>query len=198
MAVPHAIAITYRELYSEPVNNPFGIEEAGKDADYKAVYEVWKATSGALEVDVLLQNILADCSRPIGGIGGIGAFVPDGTSSTGVLEVMHGVLIYPGVSGQSRDRMKICASLGDVEGVDIARVAFDANQLTATPDVTMPGSIERTLQLLAEELAKQMLLVGPFEATMANICATKSRAMAYIPFEMMELVLDARRARPAN
>jgi hypothetical protein len=86
--------------------------------------------------------------------------------------------------------MKICASLGDVEGIDIATVAFDWKQLTVTPDVLGPGSIERTLQLLAEELAKQML--GPFEATMANIRTTKSRAMAYIPFEIMELVLDAR------
>jgi hypothetical protein len=82
MAAPHAIAITYRELYSEPANNPFGLEEAGRDSGYEAVCEVWRATSGALEADVLLQNILADCSRPIGGIG---LFVSDGTSSTGVL-----------------------------------------------------------------------------------------------------------------
>jgi hypothetical protein len=151
MAVPHAIAITYRELYSEPVNNPFGIEEAGKDAGYEAVYEAWRATSGALEVDVLLQNILADCSRPVGGIG---VFVPDGTSSTGVLEVMHGVSIYPGVPGQSRDRIKICSCLGYVEGVDIAMVVFDTNQLTVTPDVLVPRSTERTLQLLVKDPAK--------------------------------------------
>jgi hypothetical protein len=142
MAAPHAIAITYRELYSEPTNNPFGMEEAVKDAGYEAVYEVWRATAGSLEVDVLLQNILADWSRPIGGIV---VFVPDGTSSTGVLEVMHGVSIYPGVPGQARDRMKIFASLGDVEGVDIATVAFDPRQLSITPDVLVPGSIDRTL-----------------------------------------------------
>jgi hypothetical protein len=69
-----------------------------KDAGYEAVYEVWRATSGALEVDVFLQNILADCSRPTGGII---VFLPDGTSSTGVMEVMHGVSIYHGVPGQA-------------------------------------------------------------------------------------------------
>jgi hypothetical protein len=93
MTAPHAIAITYRELCSEPVNNPFDTEEAGKDTGYEAVYEVWRADSGALEVDVLLQNILSDCSGPIGGIG---VFIRDGTSSTRVLEVMHGVSIEPG------------------------------------------------------------------------------------------------------
>jgi hypothetical protein len=35
-------------------------------------------------------------------------------------------------------------------------------------------------------------MIGPFEATMANTHTTKSRTMAYIPFEMMELVLDSR------
>jgi hypothetical protein len=150
MAVPHAIAITYREFYSEPANNPFGLEEAGKDSGYEAVYEVWRATSGAFEVDVLLQNILADCSRTIGGIG---VFVLDGTSSTGVLEVLHGVSIYPGVPGQARDRMKIFASLGDVEGVDVATVAYNSKQLSITPDVLVPGSIDRNLQLLAEVMS---------------------------------------------
>jgi hypothetical protein len=145
MTVPHAIAVTYRELYSEPANNPFGLEEAGKDSGYEAVYEVWRETSGALEVDVLLQNILADCSRTIGGIG---VFVLDGTSSSGVLEVLHGVSIYPGVPGKARDCMKIFASLGDVEGVDVATVAFDSKQLSITLDVLVPGSINRTLQLL--------------------------------------------------
>jgi hypothetical protein len=77
-----------------------------------------------------------------------------------------------------------------VEGVDIATVAFDSKQLTVTLNVLVPGSIERTMQLLAKEPENEML--GPFEATMANARTTKSRAMAYIPFEMMELVLDAR------
>jgi hypothetical protein len=85
--------------------------------------------------------------------------------------------------------MKIFASLGDVEGVDVATVAFNSKQLSITPDVLVHGSINRTLQLLAEEPSKQML--GPFEATMANTRTTKSRTMAYIPFEMMELVLDS-------
>jgi hypothetical protein len=42
------------------------------------VYEVWRETRRALIVDVLLQNILVDFSR---GIGGIGMFVRDESSS---------------------------------------------------------------------------------------------------------------------
>jgi hypothetical protein len=79
--------------------------------------------------------------------------VLDGTSSTGVLEVLHGVSIYPGVPGQARDRMKIFASLGDVEGVDVATVAYNSKQLSITPDVLVPGSIDRNLQLLAEVMS---------------------------------------------
>jgi hypothetical protein len=35
-------------------------------------------------------------------------------------------------------------------------------------------------------------MLGSFEAILAKVRAMKSRDMAYIPFEMMELVLDAR------
>jgi hypothetical protein len=59
-----------------PANNSFGIEYTRKDACYEVLYEVWRATAGALEVDVLLQNILADCNRPIGGIGVFGWMEP--------------------------------------------------------------------------------------------------------------------------
>jgi UDP-N-acetyl-D-mannosaminuronate dehydrogenase len=109
-------------------------------------------------------------------------FVPDGSSSTGVLEVIYAVSIYLGVPGQVRDRMKPFASLGDDTRVDIATVAFDQEQLAVMEDVIVPGTIERVLQLLAEK------------ATDANVHGTKARSMAFIPFEMMERVLESRMA----
>jgi hypothetical protein len=185
MAVPHSIAINYRELYSEPTNNLFGTEEAGRDTCYETVYEVWRAATRALGVDVLLHNILSDFSRPIGGIG---VFVPDGSFSSGVLDVLNAVASY--VPDQARDRMKSFTSLGDVTGVDIATVAFDPAQLAVTQDVIMPGKIEWVLHLLAKEPGKQMM--GPFKATDANVRIAKARSMAFIPFEMMEGVLYSR------
>jgi hypothetical protein len=86
--------------------------------------------------------------------------------------------------------MKPFASLGDVAGVDIATMAFNAAQIVVTEDVIMPGSIERVLQLLANEPGNQMM--APFKATDANVRVTKARSMAFIPFEMMERVLDSR------
>jgi hypothetical protein len=81
MVVLCSIATNYRELYSEPTNNSFGPEEAERENFYEAVYEVWRATTRSLSVDVLLQNILADFIRPIGGIG---VSVLDESSSTGL------------------------------------------------------------------------------------------------------------------
>jgi hypothetical protein len=111
MEVAHSIIINYRELYSEPTTNPFGTEEVDRGSCYESVYKVWRATTRALCVDVLLQNILTDFSRPIGGTR---VFVQDGTSSTGTLEAVRSVSSYQGVPDQVHDRMKPFASLGDV------------------------------------------------------------------------------------
>jgi hypothetical protein len=74
--------------------------------------------------------------------------------------------------------MKPFASLGNVTRVDITTVDFDAAQLAATEDVTVPGSIERLLQLLSEEPGKQLL--APFKETDDNVRGTKARSMAFI------------------
>jgi hypothetical protein len=89
---------------------------------------------------VLLQNILADFSRPIGGIG---VFVPDGNLPTGILKLLHGIASYPGTPGRSRDRMKIFYYEGEVSGVDISTVAFLAQQLDITPDAIASGLLSR-------------------------------------------------------
>jgi hypothetical protein len=139
-----------------------------------------------LAEDVLLQNILADFSRPIGGLG---IFVPDGSSPTGVLRIIHGIQLFPGIPGRSRNRLKTFAFEGDVDGVDGATVAFDHQQLAITVDVLVPGSIGRTLQLLSSEPTFNAL--GPFNAGEANTRTTKCRGMAYTPLKLMEVVLGA-------
>jgi hypothetical protein len=98
--------ISYCELYSEPTNNPFETNEEELEVCTRAVFDVFRATGLALDEGKLLLNIQADFCRPIGGIA---IFVPDGDSPTGVLRVLHGVHLFPGMPGQSRDRMKTFA-----------------------------------------------------------------------------------------
>jgi hypothetical protein len=176
--------LTYGELYSDPTKNPFGIDDDNKEVCYSGMYQVWRATSAPMTTAILHRNVLADFSRPIGGIG---IFVADDDSPTGILKFLHRVESFPGTPGHSRDRMVSLCYEGDVSGCDICTVGFDENQLALTPDVIIPGSYERTLQLLREEPTSETL--GPFLATHANITTTKTRGMCYFPFEMMESLL---------
>jgi hypothetical protein len=85
--------------------------------------------------------------------------------------------------------MKTFAFEGDVEGVDAATIAFDKAQLAITADIVVPGSIARTQQLLNAEPTIDIL--GPYTASMANTRTTKCRLGAYLPFDLMEMVLGA-------
>jgi hypothetical protein len=178
--------ISYHELYADPTNNPFGTNEEELEVCTRAVFEVFRATGLAIDEGELMLNIHADFGRPIGGIA---IFVPDGDSPTGVLRVLHGVHLFPGIPGRSRDRMKTFAFEGDAEGVDAATIAFDKAQLAITAEIVVPGSIARTQQLLNAEPTIDIL--GPYTASMANTRTTKCRLGAYLPFNLMEMVLGA-------
>jgi hypothetical protein len=147
---------------------------------------VIRATGIALEEGELLLNIQADFGRPIGGIA---IFVLDGASPTGVLRVLHGVYLFPGVPWRSRGRMKNVAFEGGVEGVDAATIAVDKAHLAIAADVVVPGSIARTQQFLDSEPTIDIL--GPYTASVANTRITKCRLGAYIPFDLMDMVLGA-------
>jgi hypothetical protein len=176
----------YRQLYSEPTKNPFGTNEEELEVCTRAVFEVFRATGLALEEGELLLNIQANFCRPIGGIV---IFVPDGASPTGMLRVLRGVHLCPGVPGRSRDRMKYFAFEGDLEGVDTDTIALNKAQLTITADVLVPGSISRTNQLLDAEPTIDIL--GPYKASVAITRTMKCCIGAYIPFDLMEMVLGA-------
>jgi hypothetical protein len=74
-----------------------------------------------------------------------------------------------------------------VYGVDVSTVVFYENQLTITPGTIVPGMLDRIHQLLNNEPIVETL--GPFKATNANVRSTKTRALAYYPFEMLEPLL---------
>jgi hypothetical protein len=85
--------------------------------------------------------------------------------------------------------MKTFMCEGDVDGVDMATIAFDKIQLGITADAMVTGSITRMQHILNDEPNHE--IVGPFGAMNANNRPTKSRKLAYIPFDIMELVLGA-------
>jgi hypothetical protein len=180
MAAILPTATTYEELYSDPANNPFGRDEEVVAVCYSEVNEFWRATSSPLTVDALHQNILADCSRPIGAVG---VFVYDDESGIVRLKLLHGLHSFPGTPGDSRDRMVTMAFEGDVAGIDACTIAFDAAQLAITPDVVMSGTLDRVQQLLNEEPGRDAL--GPFKPSDTNVRTTKTRGMGYLPFPVL-------------
>jgi hypothetical protein len=179
-------ALTYSELYSEPTKNPCDSNAEDLEACTMAAFEVFLSTAPPLAEDELLQNIHTDVCRPIGGTG---VFVPDGTSPTGVLRVIHGIQILSGIPGRSQDKMKTFTFKGGVDGVDVMTFAFDTIQLGITADAMVPGSNAWMQHLLNDDPTHDIL--GPFKATDTNTRTTKCGKLAYIPFELMELVLGA-------
>jgi hypothetical protein len=82
MAGTRQVYTTFAESYAEPANNPFGVVEDDLEVYTRAVFEVFRAAGLPLDEAELLQNIQVDFCHPIGGIG---VFVPDKSSPTGVL-----------------------------------------------------------------------------------------------------------------
>jgi hypothetical protein len=179
MAGTLPIALNYQELYGEPTNSPFGTESEGSEVCLRAVFEVLRSSTDPLKDEELLSNIVADFSRPIGCVV---AFVTDQDPPSGSLRLLHSFQSFPGAPGQIRDRMQVFCTEGGVEGVDMATVGFDANQLGITADIVVPGSAERVFQLLNDEPGHE--LVGHYESTDANVCTTKARSMAYLPYHL--------------
>jgi hypothetical protein len=193
MAGTLPIALNYQELHGEPTNNPFGTDSEGSEVCMRAVFDVWRSSADPLKVEELLSNVVADFSRPIGCVV---AFVADQDSPSGSLCLLHSFQSFLVVPGQSRDRMQVFCTEGDVDGVDMATVGLEANQLGITADIVVPGSAERMLQLLNDEPGHE--LVDPYASTDANVRTTKSGSMAYLPYPLVgDLFGSKRTARQA-
>jgi hypothetical protein len=117
MGSMHPLPLTYSELFSEPSSDPFGSEEDRTVACIAAVYRNWRTTDDGPHVDDIEDNITSDFSRPIGGVG---IFVENERSPTGILQAMHGFEKFPGVPGKTgRERKQLFCYVGDVAGVDL-------------------------------------------------------------------------------
>jgi hypothetical protein len=185
MAARPPTTTNYGELFSNPAFNHFGTEDEAVLQGYLAMDSLWRATHDPLSVEALHQNILADFCRPIGETG---VFVQDEESGTGRIKLIHAIHSFPGAPGLIRDRMVTMGFEGEVSGVDVCTVAFDATQLSITDDIVVPGTLERLQKLLGKEPGRVRL--GPFKGT-ANTRTTKTRGMAYFPFEILGPLLGA-------
>jgi hypothetical protein len=141
-------------------------------------------THAPLTSEALLQNVLADFSRPIGGIR---VFVPDEDSPIGILKLLHGMASFPGTPGYHHDHMTVFGYEGGVSGVDISNVACSSQQLNITLNVIVHGSLPRFQHIFSEEPNHETL--GPFKATDVNVRMSKTCTMTYMSFELLEPLL---------
>jgi hypothetical protein len=176
--------LTFEEYHAEPANNPFGLSEGDSFSGIAGVYAGWRVVRRPTNTKEDHLNILADFTSPVGAIG---VFVQGGGSPTGLLQVLHGVQNFPGLSGlpglpgrPSVDRRQTFAYLGEVVGIDAVTVAFNKECMGVTDSVIVPGTHDRVMQLLA---------VGPFPSTEANTRNVKTRAVIYIHFDLVSIVL---------
>jgi hypothetical protein len=168
MAVPLPSKLTYSELYGDATTNPFDMETK---ADYGAVFHSSRVKTRPPTVDRVLEDVLADFSRPICGIG---VFVEDDESKTGHLEVARGIQPYHGIPGRHTQDRKIPFGFeGDATGVNIATVAMDKTQWEMTAAVNISGTTTRTLHFLAAESDEDV--IGPHKAFDANTRTIKTR-----------------------
>jgi hypothetical protein len=137
-----------------------------------------------LTVAVLHQNILADFRRSDGVLG---MCVQDGASPIGVLQLVHGLQSYPGAHGCSRDHIQSFGYEGDIESMDISTTALNQEQLVFTVDVIVMDTIECFKPLLTED--PTIVTLGPFFASNARTCTTKTCKDAYFPFKLCPMHL---------
>jgi hypothetical protein len=115
--------------------------------------------------------------------------VADSESKTGHLKVTHGYVRYASRAGQANvDREATFCFEGEVDGTDASTVAFDRDQLGMTPYVNVLRMPDRHQTLLVGEPSKAM--VGPFEASAANVHTVRASGAMFIPFELVPLLLD--------
>jgi hypothetical protein len=67
MATIRSTALNYTEFFSEPANDPFGLEADEVVECIDAVYLKWWINGDAPDVGDVLDDLVSDFSRPIGG-----------------------------------------------------------------------------------------------------------------------------------
>jgi hypothetical protein len=178
-------SLTFGELYRDPAINPFGDNEAEAHSAYRVLYSEYRVSDSPPTVEELEREILTDFREPIGAIG---IMVAGAGSKSGRLKLTHGHASYTIRPGRGHvDRGATFCYEGELEGTDACTVAFDRNQLGMTPYINVAQMPDRHLSLLEGEPTKAM--VGPFEASDANVHTIRTRTAMFIPFELVSSLL---------
>jgi hypothetical protein len=181
-----APALTFGALFRDPAANTLGTTDTDLLAAYRVIYAQYRVEDTPLMVAELEQEILTDFLEPIGAVDIMAA---DSESKTGNLKVTHGYARYASRAGQANvDRGATFGFEGEVDGTDAPTAAFDRDQLGMMPYVSVPRMPDRHQTLLAGEPSKAM--VGPFEASAANVHTVRTRGAMFIYFELVALLLD--------
>jgi hypothetical protein len=186
MAQIQPITLNYSEIFNEPTNNPFRQDLKKQEKCIAALYLNWRTNANAPGPYEVLEDLLLDFTRLVGGVT---AFVADPHSPTGVLKVLHGFQRFAIVPGKTdQERKQVFCYEGDVASVDMVTVAFDEEQLDYASAVNVPRTIDRAIQLLEEEPTHHT--IGPLRVGDANVCTvTATRTYMYLPFRYTTLVL---------
>ena len=179
---------TYKELFSDPSNNPIGTNNDELKESLQGSYAQWRVSSNPPDVCSLHQDLLLEFQWPIGGVA---VFMEASVDHhpTGVFKILHGIQHFPGRPGKhSLHRDVTFAYLGDVYETDIQSLAFDENLLERTPDINIPGSFQQLNKILSANPDDEM--IGPFADSAANTKTMRMRSMMFVPFQVMSALLD--------
>lgn len=171
-------------LFGDPSLNPVG---ADPSAGYAEILARWRLTNNPPTVPDVHRDLLTDFESPIRGVG---FFVKDPNSSTGVLKVAHGFKVCSGTPGvPSAYRGKTIGYVGDVVGgIDVNTFELDPAQLERVVAATRCADTPEThQQLLSAEPAAETL--DPLDSTAQAQSMIRTRTAMHIPCSLVECVL---------
>lgn len=179
----------YVELMADPSGDPCAIGSAvvgDPVPGYQAIFARWRVSANPPTASRVHADLLTNFDLPVGGVG---YFVDDGKSATGILKVTHGYRAFAGIPTRALNRGKTFGYVGDVVGgSDLDTFELDPAQLGKTVAVPVALTPELHLELLTAAPGEEA--VGPLVAPAQACASVVTRMGMYIPYGLMEYVLD--------
>jgi len=175
---------TYAALFGDPSNDPCGADPV---AGYTEIYQRWRVEDNPPSAEDLFTDVMTDFDSPIGAVG---FFVEDNHSESGVLKVTHGFRRFAGLPGRATpNRGKAFGYVGDVvDGTDIATFELNPAQFRIVTETRCANTPERQMEIFTAEPDQDV--IEPLDATTQAQSMIKTRKSMFIPFCLVEYVLD--------
>ena len=177
----------YRSLFSDPDTCPLGAGEDLKIGIANAM-TFWDTTIDTTPEDELLVAATHLLSEPAGGIG---IFQSDPNCPSGILRIVHGVMIYPGSYNRIDPlRGKAYGYLDDVDGQDVTTVELNPMDLVTTDDVNVASTADQHLALLNQ--SAERVAVPPIADGTPDSKKIATRSGMFIPHPLVPYVIGKR------